>query len=60
MEDINNTEIKYWVCPQCKGPVSIKLTKCPICGYEKKIEDIDTQYEDLDTNPFKDKKPLNS
>lgn len=60
MDDINKTEIKYWVCPQCKAPVAITDTICPMCGYEKKIEEINTQYEDLDMNPFFDKKPLNS
>ena len=46
--------------PKCKNPVSIKQTICPTCGYEKKIEEINTQYEDLNINPFNDKKPLNS
>ena len=60
MQQLNKTEIKYWVCPKCKNPVSIQQTICPICGYEKKIEEINTQYEDLNMNPYNDKKPLNS
>ena len=60
MQQLDKTEIKYWVCPKCKNPVSIQQTICPICGYEKKIEEINTQYEDLNMNPYNDKKPLNS
>lgn len=60
MQQLDNTEIKYWVCPNCKSIVKIKLSECPKCGYEKKIEDLNIQYEDLDMNPFFDKKPLNS
>jgi ribosomal protein L40E len=59
-QQLDKTEIKYWICPKCKGAVSIKLTTCPECGYEKQIDEINTQYEDLDMNPYKDKKPLNS
>lgn len=60
MQQLDKTEIKYWVCPKCKNPVPIQQTICPTCGYEKKIEEINTQYEDLNMNPYNDKKPLNS
>ena len=59
-KQLNNNEIKYWICPICKNPVSIQQTTCPTCGYEKQIEEINMQYEDLDLNPFNNKKPLNS
>lgn len=48
-----------WVCPKCGRALSPNITVCPYCG-EKNENSEKPNFEDLNSNPYKNFKSLNS